>query len=123
MSTIFPPTPLLLLPPRLRLMRLMSASLLVLLLSASLVLLMACIEVGAVILIVAKLFEVVAIYVAEVLPRRRVPLYVLTSRRWSGRCCRRRSMTSSVECLKGCNPLSQSGSGGFCRSLVEGNAK
>ena len=48
----------------------MSASLLVLPFSASLFLLMGCLNVGAVIRIVAELVAVVAIYVAEVPPRR-----------------------------------------------------
>ena len=65
-----PSSPLLLLLPRLRLMRLMSASMLVLPASASLILLIDCLKVGAVVLIVAKLDAVVAIYVAEVSPRR-----------------------------------------------------
>ena len=65
-----PPSPLLLLPPRLRLMRLMSASLLVLLSSASLILLMDYAKVGTVVLIMAELVALVAIYVAEVSPRR-----------------------------------------------------
>ena len=51
-------------------MRLTSASLLVLPSSASLILLMDCLKVGAVVLIVAELVAVVAIYVAEVPPRR-----------------------------------------------------
>ena len=55
----FPPSPLLLLPPRLRLMRLMSTSLLVLPLSASPILLMSCFNVGAVVLIGAELVAVV----------------------------------------------------------------
>ena len=42
------------------------------------------------------------------------------SRSWSGRGSRRRSWTSSAECLQGCNPPSQSASGGSCRILVEG---
>ena len=49
-------------------MRLVSASLLGLLSSASLVLLMDCLQVGTVILIVARLVAVVATYVAEVPP-------------------------------------------------------
>ena len=51
-------------------MRLMSASLLVVLSSASLILLMDCLKLGAVFLIVAELVAVVSIYVAEVPPRR-----------------------------------------------------
>ena len=58
------------LPARLRLIRLMSAALLVLPLSASPILLMSCLEFGAVVLIVAKLVAVVTIYLAEVPPRR-----------------------------------------------------
>ena len=46
-----------------------------------------------------------------------------TSQEWSGRSCRYRSSTSSVECLQGCYPPSQSGSGGFCRTLVDGPAR
>ena len=65
-----PLSPLLLLPPRLRLMRLMSASLLVLPSSALLVLLMDCLKVDSVILIVPQLHVVVGIYVDEVPPRR-----------------------------------------------------
>ena len=49
-------------------MRLMLASLLVLSLSASLFLLTACLEVGAVVFIVAKLVAVEVICVDEVLP-------------------------------------------------------
>ena len=52
-------------PPRLRLMRLMPASLLVLSLSASLIMLMDCLEFDAFILIVVGLVAVVAICVAE----------------------------------------------------------
>ena len=70
MSTISPPPPLLLLPARLRLMRLMSASLLVLPSSASLILLMDCLKLGAVVLVVAELVVVMAVYVAEVWPYR-----------------------------------------------------
>ena len=70
MSTTFSLLPLLLLPPWLRLMQLMSASLLVLPLSVSLILLMDCLKVGAVVLIVAELIVVVTIYVAGVSPRR-----------------------------------------------------
>ena len=70
MSTTFPPPPLLLLFPRLRLMRLMSASLLVLPSSASLILLMDCLKLGAVVLVVAELVAVAAIRVAEVWPYR-----------------------------------------------------
>ena len=66
----FPSPPRLLLLPWLRVMRLTSASLLVLPSSASLILLTSCLNVGAVVLIVAKLVAVVAIYVAEVSPRR-----------------------------------------------------
>ena len=51
-------------------MRLMCTLLLVLPLSASPILLMGCLQVGAVCLIVAELVTVVAIYVAEVPPRR-----------------------------------------------------
>ena len=51
-------------------MRLMLASLLVLSLSASLFLVTACLEVGAVVLIVAKLVAVEVICVDEVLPYR-----------------------------------------------------
>ena len=65
------PSPLLLLPPpRLRLMRLMSASLFVLPLSASLILPMDCLKVDAVVLVVDELVVVVVIYVAEVALRR-----------------------------------------------------
>ena len=53
MSTTFSPSPLLLLSDRLRLIRLMSASLLVAPLSASPILVMGCLEVGAVVLIMA----------------------------------------------------------------------
>ena len=70
MSTIFAPPPLLLLSARLRLMRLMSASLLVLPSSASLILLMDCLKLGAVVLVVAELVVVRAVYVAEVWPYR-----------------------------------------------------
>ena len=71
MSTTFPPPPpLLLLPPRLRLMRLIPASLLVLPSSASLVLLMDYLKLGAVVLVVAELVLVMAVYVAEVWPYR-----------------------------------------------------
>ena len=69
MGTTFPPSPVLLLP-RLRLMRLMSASLLVLPLSGSLVLQTDCLKVGAVLLIMAELLAAVAIYAAEVPPQR-----------------------------------------------------
>ena len=55
---------------RLRLIRLMSASLLVVSLSASPILVMDCLEVGAVVLIVAKLVAVVTIYLAEDPPGR-----------------------------------------------------
>ena len=65
-----PPDPLLMLPARLRLIRLISASLLVVPLSASPFLVMDCLEVGAVVLIVAELVVVVTIYFAEVPPRR-----------------------------------------------------
>ena len=57
---------MLLLPPRPWLMRLVSASLIVLPSSASLILLIDCLKVGAFVLIVAKLVAVVTIYVAEV---------------------------------------------------------
>ena len=71
MSTTFAlPPPLLLLPPRLRLMRLMSTSLLVLPSSASLILLIGCLKLGAIVLVVAELVVVMAIYVAEVWPYR-----------------------------------------------------
>ena len=69
MSTAFAPFTLLLLPARLRLIRLMSTSLLVVPLSASPILVMGCLEVGAVVLIVAELVEVVTFYLAEVPPR------------------------------------------------------
>ena len=65
----FPPSPVLLLPPRLRLMRLMSASLLVLPLFASVILLTGGLEFGAVALIGVKFVAVVASYVAEIPPR------------------------------------------------------
>ena len=55
---------------RLRLMRLMYASLLVLPLSASLILLTDCLEIGAVVLIVAELIAVGVICVTEVPPCR-----------------------------------------------------
>ena len=56
MSTTFAlPPPLLLLPPRLRLMRLMSTSLLVLPSFASLILLIDCLKPGAIVLVVAEL--------------------------------------------------------------------
>ena len=48
----------------------MSASLLVVSLSASPILVMGCLEVGAVVLIVAELVAVVTIYFAEVPPYR-----------------------------------------------------
>ena len=51
-------------------MRLMSASLLVLPSSASLILLMDYLKLGAVVLVVAELVVVMAIYVAEVWPYR-----------------------------------------------------
>ena len=51
-------------------MRLMSTLLLVLPLSVSLILLTDCLKVGAAVLVVAELFAVVAINVAEVSPRR-----------------------------------------------------
>ena len=70
MSTIFAPSPLLLLPSRLRLMRLMSASLLVLPSSASLILLMDCLKLDAVVLVVTELVVVMAVYVVEVWPYR-----------------------------------------------------
>ena len=70
MSTTFAPSPLLLLSARLRLIRLMPASLFMLPLSASPILLMSCLEVGAVVLIMAELVAVVTIYFAEVSPRR-----------------------------------------------------
>ena len=70
MSTTFPSSILLLLPPRLRLFRLMSASLLVLALSAPTILLMSCLKINAVVLIVAEFVAVVTIYLAEVPPRR-----------------------------------------------------
>ena len=50
--------------------RSISASLLVVPLSASPVLVMGCLEIGAVVLIMAKLVAVVTIYFAEVSPRR-----------------------------------------------------
>ena len=56
--------------PRLWLMRLMTASLLVLPLSVSLVLLKDCLKIDAVVLIVAELVAIGAIYAAEVPPRR-----------------------------------------------------
>ena len=65
-----PPSPLLLLSARLRLIRLMSASLPAVPLSASPILVMDCLEVGTVVLIVAELFAVVTIYFAEVPPPR-----------------------------------------------------
>ena len=70
MSTKFPTLPSAADVPRLRLIRQMSASLLVLPSSASLILLMNCLKVGAVVLIAAEFVAVVAIYVAEVPPRR-----------------------------------------------------
>ena len=51
-------------------MRLMPASLHVLLSSASLILLMDCLKVVKVVLIVAKIVAVMAIYLADVPPRR-----------------------------------------------------
>ena len=51
-------------------MRLMSASLLVLPSSASLILLMDCLKLGAVVLVVAELVVVMAVYAAEVWPYR-----------------------------------------------------
>ena len=51
-------------------MRLMSASLLVLPSSASLILQMDGLKVGTLVLVLAEIIVVVAIYVAEVLPRR-----------------------------------------------------
>ena len=65
-----PLSPLLLLSVRLRLIRLMSASLIVVPLSASPILVMDCLEVSAVVLIMAELVAVVSIYFAEVSPRR-----------------------------------------------------
>ena len=59
-----------LLPARLRLIRLMSASLLVVSLSASPILVMDCLEVGAVVLILAKFVAVVIVYFAEDPSRR-----------------------------------------------------
>ena len=56
------------LPARLRLIRLVSASLIVLLLPASPILVMGCLEVGAFVPIVAELVAVVTIYLAEVSP-------------------------------------------------------
>ena len=71
MSTIFSSLPsAAAAPPRLRLMRLMSTSLLVLPLSTLLIMLTDCLEVGVVVLIKAELVAVVAICVAEVPPRR-----------------------------------------------------
>ena len=73
MSITFPPLPstaAAAAAPRLGLMRLMPASLLVLPWFVSLILLMNCLQVVAVILIVAELVAVVAIYVAEVPPCR-----------------------------------------------------
>ena len=67
-----PPSPMLLLFARLRLIlliRLMSASLLVVPMSASPILVMDCLEVGAIVLVVAELVAVVTIYLAEVSPR------------------------------------------------------
>ena len=65
MSTALAP-----LPSAARLIRLMSASLLVVPLSASPILVMGCLEVGAVVLIMAELVAVVTIYFAEIPPRR-----------------------------------------------------
>ena len=127
MSTTFASLPLLLLlPARLRLMQLMSASLLVLPLSASPILAMGCLEVGAIVLIVADLVAVVTTYyLAEVSPRWRhhVPRFLLTSQSESGRGCRRRSSTSSTEYLQGCNPSFKSAHDESCRTLVEGTAR
>ena len=58
------------LPARLQLVRLVSASLLMLPLHASPVLVMGCLEVSALVLIVAELVAVVTICLAEVSPRR-----------------------------------------------------
>ena len=58
------------LPARLRLVRLVSASLLVLPLPASPILMIGCLEIGAFVLIVTKLVAVVTIYLAEISPRR-----------------------------------------------------
>ena len=58
------------LPARLRLARLVSTSLLALPLPASPILVMGCLEVSALVLIVAELVAVVIIYLAEVSPRR-----------------------------------------------------
>ena len=58
------------LPARLRLVPLVSASLLVLPFPASLILVMGCLEVGSFVLIVAELVALVTIYLAEVSPRR-----------------------------------------------------
>ena len=69
MSIIFPPLPSATAAPRLWLMRLMTASLLVLPLSVSLVLLTDCLKIDAVVLIVAELVAVGTIYAAEVPPR------------------------------------------------------
>ena len=63
-----PPSPLLLLSARLRLIRRMSAALLGVPLSASPIRVMGCLEVGAIVLIVAELVAVVTIYLAEVPP-------------------------------------------------------
>ena len=64
------PPPSALLSVRLRLIWLMSASLLVVPMSASSTLVMGCLEVGAVVLVVAELVAVVTIYLPEVSPRR-----------------------------------------------------
>ena len=64
-----PPSPVMMLPARLRLIRLMSTSLLVLPSSVSAILVVGCLEVGAVVLIVAERVAVVRIYLAEVSPR------------------------------------------------------
>ena len=77
MSIIFPPLPSATAAPRLWLMRLMTASLLVLPLSVSLVLLTACLKIDAVVLIVAELVAVGTIMLLRSRPvacrRRRVP--------------------------------------------------
>ena len=69
MTTTFSPSPLPLLPARLRLIRLMPASLLVVPLFALPILVMGCLEVDPVVLIVAELVAVMTVCFAEVPPR------------------------------------------------------
>ena len=70
MSNTFAPLPSAAAVRPASLIQLMSVSLLVVPLSASPILVMGCLEVGAVVLIMAELVAVVTIYFAEVPPRR-----------------------------------------------------